>query len=375
MLPAAIPTGFAELSPRAARIILTISALLAIVCVGITFSAFKSGSTENAIAGPGDIALYRAEVARMHAGEEYYAVAGEELRARGYPTRSVFNWRTPLPMWLIAKLPDWTWGRGILASLSLTTLLGGMVLIGRGQSVHRTFIGMLLLAGALMPCLLGDLSVMPDLWAGVLIALSVTLLGMQWPMCGVLVGVAAMFCRDLAVPYALLSLSLAIYQRKPAEVLAWIVGLLAYAAYFNDHAGQVSLHSTAADLAHPHGWVCWGGLPFVIATVQMNSFCLVLPQWVTALYLVIAVLGFAAWDQPGGKHAAWVAGGYLLMFAVIGQPFNQYWGALIAPLLCLGAAHGPDALADLYRRAFASQSALDVSPAAAAIPAGSARSC
>ena len=45
---------------------------------------------------------------RIRAGEGYYQVAAEELVERGYPTRSVFNWRTPLPMWTAhAFLPDW----------------------------------------------------------------------------------------------------------------------------------------------------------------------------------------------------------------------------------------------------------------------------
>ena len=62
----------------------------------------------------GDIALYLAEIQRIHAGENYYQVAAEELVSRGYPTASVFNWRTPLPMWLIGKLPEVLWGRLVL---------------------------------------------------------------------------------------------------------------------------------------------------------------------------------------------------------------------------------------------------------------------
>ena len=52
------------------------------------------------------MALYRAEVDRIRNGEGYYQAAAAELTARGYPTRSVFNWRTPLPMWLLGKHAD-----------------------------------------------------------------------------------------------------------------------------------------------------------------------------------------------------------------------------------------------------------------------------
>ena len=56
-------------------------------------------------AATGDVSLYMTEVRRIHAGENYYQVAAEELPGSGYPTASVFNWRTPLPMWLIGKMP------------------------------------------------------------------------------------------------------------------------------------------------------------------------------------------------------------------------------------------------------------------------------
>ena len=52
-----------------------------------------------------DCGLDQDGVDRIHAGEGYYRAAGDELRGRGYPTRSVFNWRTPLPMWLIGRMP------------------------------------------------------------------------------------------------------------------------------------------------------------------------------------------------------------------------------------------------------------------------------
>jgi hypothetical protein len=40
---------------------------------------------------------------------------------------------------------------------------------------------------------------------------------------------------------------------------------------------------------------------------------------------------------------------YVLLFGFVGQDFNQYWGSLIAPLLCLGLAWSAAALRDLLR--------------------------
>ena len=107
-----IPSGYARLSPWQARAVLI--ALAGLIGLGV----WKSPAPPPTCAASeekqrsGDIALYLGEIQRIHAGENYYQVAAEELVARGYPTASVFNWRTPLPMWLIAKLPEVSAGAG-----------------------------------------------------------------------------------------------------------------------------------------------------------------------------------------------------------------------------------------------------------------------
>ncbi len=75
--------------------------------------------------GPSDIDLYRAEVQRMRDGYGYYDAANAELRARGYPTRSLFNWRMPLPMWLIASVGDLMVAKAILGLLVPDARLAG----------------------------------------------------------------------------------------------------------------------------------------------------------------------------------------------------------------------------------------------------------
>jgi hypothetical protein len=86
----------------------------------------------------------------------------------------------------------------------------------------------------------------------------------------------------------------------------------------------------------------------------MNSYLLVLPQWVTAVYLVAALTGLAGWNTPLGTRIGLSACLFLGLFAFVGQSFNQYWGALVAPLLCFGVARTPRTLADLWHAATAS---------------------
>src|SRR5690348_12091349 len=90
---------------RHARLGLALFLLTMLFFVVVTLSPLRSGFADAPDRGPGDIALYRGEIALMQQGESYYDAAGSELRLRGYPVRSIFNWRTPLPVWLLAHLP------------------------------------------------------------------------------------------------------------------------------------------------------------------------------------------------------------------------------------------------------------------------------
>ncbi len=89
----------------------------------------------------------------------------------------------------------------------------------------------------------------------------------------------------------------------------------------------------------------------MISTVQMNVFLLLLPQWVTAIYLAVALLGFLRWSTCAGTRIGLTAVMYVVAFSVLGQPFNQYWGSLIAPLFCFGAARGLGEVVQLVRAA------------------------
>jgi hypothetical protein len=326
---------------------------------------------------PGDVALYRAEVDRIHNGEGYYQAAAAELTVRGYPTRSVFNWRTPLPMWLLGKLPTAALGQALLGALSLALLLMAFEALAREENARQGIgsepgrqtivdhrrprcVGPLLrpaacvlwLIGPVLPTILGDAFVMPVLWAGVLIGLSVCAYGVNRPWLGVTFGLAAVFFRELALPYCLLCAAMAWRQGRRTELAAWGLGLLAWLAFFALHWWQVSGLIAVGARAHRQGWIQFGGAEFVIATVRMNAYLLALPPWITAIYLVAAMVGLGGWSTPLGTRIGLSTCLFVVGFAVVGQSFNQYWGSLVAPLLCFGVARFPASLGDLWQAAF-----------------------
>jgi hypothetical protein len=355
--------GFERLTPRGARLVLGATAAVTLFFVAVTLSPLASGFADAPDRGASDIELYRAEVARVHQGEGYYGAAAAELTARGYPTRSVFNWRTPLPVWLLGKLPDPSFGRTLLSLLALAGLVIATHFVARDRGLRRGLLCGLWLVGALLPCFLDKLYVMHELWAGAFILISVLAYGANRPAWGAAIGFAALVFRELAAPYCALCFVLAIVERRRKEVWFWLIAAAVYGLGYSLHILQVLPRIAPDARAHSDGWLCLGGAAFVISITQMNGFLLLLPQWVTGIFLAMAMLGFAGWNEGWGRRAGLAASLYLALFAVVGQPFNQYWGSLVAPLLCLGIAQAPDAISILWRRASANKET------AAALPA------
>ncbi len=370
-------TAYARLTPHQARAVLTAIALALGFSVAVTLAPMAGGNLSTHADTPGDVALYRAEVDRIHNGEGYYQAAHAELTARGYPTRSVFNWRTPLPMWLLGELPTAALGQALLGVMSLGLMLMAFEALAREENTrhgaasncerrmtvdHRRPRGggrllrpaacVLCLTGPLLLTVLGDLFVMPVLWAGVLIGLSVCAYGVNRPWLAVAFGLAAVFFRELALPYCLVCAAMAWRQKQRTELAAWTLGLVAWLMFFALHWWEVSGLIAAGARAHRQGWIQFGGAEFVLATARMNAYLLLLPPWVAAFYLVAAMVGMGGWGTPLGTRVGLSTCLFLAAFAMVGQSFNQYWGSLVAPLLCFGVARFPVSLGDLCRAAF-----------------------
>ena len=130
------------------------------------------------VKGPLDVELYYAVTQRVQAGQAYCDALGGELQARGYPTRSVFNWRTPLHTELIAHLPSLAWARVLL-------LLAAACAIG-------------LSAAAMCRDRRNDDG---RGWSGAWIAISVGCYALGWRCADASAGLPALFFRELAVPY------------------------------------------------------------------------------------------------------------------------------------------------------------------------------
>lgn len=307
-----------------------------------------------------DVVFYARIVERVQGGQGYYDALIEELSRPEWNFRptSVFNWRLPTYAWLHGRLPSPRWGQALLIALAVITLVLAFKVTGSEIGPFAALL-CLLLVGPFRWCVTNDIYLFTELWAGILIALSILLDAIadrathpgRVRLLAVVAGIAALVFRELALPYCLLALLLALRERDWREAGAWCLGLGAWALFFTYHYQQVSQRVTMTDATQATNWVCFGGTAFILGTTEVSNYVLLSqPPWVTAIYLPLALLGLAGWASATGLRAFLTCVGYLAAFAVVGQPNNAYWGLMIAPLLVLGIVALPAALQDLMER-------------------------
>jgi hypothetical protein len=342
-------TRYAALT-RARAVVVAVSLLVLMgwLLAGARTAARTPGVSPAARAsGASDVALYEAIVARVRAGEGYYDAVGAEMRARRYPLRPVFNWRQPTYAWLLAGLPSPRLASALLVGLALSVVvLFRRWLRSTAWSRYRlvaTSLVAVAMAGAFVPSFV----FLQESWAGFLVALSVVAFALDRWRLGVAASLLALALRELALVPCAVGLVLAVRERRGREVAAWLAGLAAYALLLAWHLVEVARHTRPDDLAR--GWLALGGASFVLETCQWSSLFVALPAWVIAVLLPLVLLGLGGFREPAATRAALIVFGYLAAFTVVGRPFNEYWGAIYAPLLTFGFIAAPASVRDLSR--------------------------
>jgi hypothetical protein len=305
-------------------------ALLAILLVFGIAVRHRIGPEQYRVSGLDDTALHLAIIGRISAGERVYSSIGAELRARGYPSASTANWRTPLHYWVVARVGTARTGLALVVLASLTVLAGAYALRHRFRGAG--VVAGVLLMGTMVPIAAFRPAgiVMAEYWAGMLVALALALYHLRWWAAAACCGVAAIFVRELAVPFGGVCGLFALSERRHRESAVWVVGGLAYIGYYLLHAHAVSAAIIPTDWSWPDSWVRFLGWPFVLQTAWVAGWTLFLPYAVTPIMAVLALAGAFARSMP--QQLRWPLVAYALLFCVVGQPFNFYWGFVTAPL-------------------------------------------
>jgi hypothetical protein len=303
-----------------------------------------------------DLGLHQLVIEHVRSGRNYHQSACEEMAAHHFIRGSPFNVRLPAYAWLMGAFPNDDWGRYLLSILAL----GALLLIGidsyRELGLFPTLITGTLLGLLVWWCFVSQVMYLQEMWSGTLIVLSLGAYGLGWWPVAVATGLAALFFRELALPYCVVSATVAWAHGHRREATTWFLGLLAFAGFLAWHAAQVARFPSTGNVSAGH-WVQFGGLPFHLTTVRMYPLFIVMnedghpwiPGWVVGLYLSAALVGLSGWKGEQGQRAAGTMVLWLLAFAVLGSHYHRYWGWLYSPLLALGPGRAPAALADLIR--------------------------
>jgi hypothetical protein len=284
----------------------------------------------------GDVALYETVTRRVKNGEPYYHAMASELRGRGYPTASPFNWRAPLPIVAVAAAP-WLM-TALFYSLGLVAIAGCLSMLGK-EFPEAMLLATLAQIGVTVSLLkVPQLMLMSEAWAGFLIMASVVAYSRSWWVTGAAFGVAALIFRELAAPFCLVCGLMALHGRRRQESAVWVVGAIVCTGLVLLHASRVSAQLGAQELAHKESWIQFGGLPFLLRVISFTGWYDVLPAWARAIGCVLLAASVWATGAPRQLRAMVVT--YFAFFFAVGLPFNQYWGLVVGPAFAAATGYG-----------------------------------
>jgi hypothetical protein len=116
--------------------------------------------------------------------------------------------------------------------------------------------------------------------------------------------------------------------------------------YYGWHVSRVLSHIEEGDPARQQSWLAFGGFPFLLHAFRNASGIIVgLPSFLFGVVVVFAVSAW--WSSTMTWHVRAGVIAYAVFFLVFGQPFNGYWGLVVAPLFGLWLAHGERGIAVL----------------------------
>ena len=353
------PTRFATLARPRARIVLALLVLFTLVAaIGSGFSPAPPADQAAATAAPAaaeaqdrsDLLLYEEVVAGVAHGDGYYPVATAALRQSGYPLKPFVAVRLPTLAVVAAAVPP-------ALFLALFWVVAMLALLAWWDRFGEAFVrpAPRLLATLLIGCG-GALLVSPELvlfheaWAGLLLALALARWRPERWLETVALMLAAALIRETVALALMVMGGLALLDRRRNEAFGWAGALAILALVLFLHSQAVATFVRPLDPASA-GWGDVGGFGFFAKAIAASSALGLAPAPLAAALVVLALAGWAAWDDPLALRVLAILAAYGLLIAVAARTDTYYWAFLIAPLALAGLAFVPDALSSLWGRA------------------------
>lgn len=326
-----------------------------------------------------DLKLYDRAISRILHGENYYDFIVSEHRRADYPVRPGAAVRLPTLAYLdaamgvdgdrpapnamavalalmVGVIAAW-WGRlgDLGVDPSLRRIGTALVFFGASLGLNRYYF------------------VLHELWAGMLVALS---LGLHRPHGGwrekvgtgfshqtsdrkdsgrflgaVLAAALALSIREHVLPYVLLMGAMAGWRGAWREAAAWGALVALFAVGYAWHLHLIALQTLPTDHLGP-SWLAMRGLGGFLSNTVLSSNLRFLPHQIAGPLTILMIFGWASWRSSAGQTGLLLFSGYALLFAIAGRNDNFYWGAVITPVMALGLAFMPMGVSALVRGAF-----------------------
>jgi len=343
------PTRFGALRSAQARTGLALLALLLLACL----TALMTPGPPPVSADPAkraddkaDVVLYESIVAGVRNGGDYYTVTATALRRGDYPLRPFVTFRLPTLAVIQASIPP-------LASIVLLYALAASVLVAWTIRLRPAFarappfaIALVLLIGGMAAFVQVELVNFHEVWAGLLIALSLALRRDDRWAHAVAFALIAMLIRETAALYVGTMAALALIEGRRREAVSWAAALAAMVPVIAAHAWAVARVVQASDPASP-GWAGLLGFGFFVKTMSISTALAIAPAWLSALLIGLALFGWSAWPGSLARRALATFAAYGVLLSLFGRVDTFYWGLMIAPAFLVGLAFAPDGLRDL----------------------------
>jgi len=347
------PTRFAALARPRARIalgILTLFLLLSLTALITVGPPAVSGDPAKRADDQSDVVLYENIVAGVAHGGDYYSVTADALRAGNYPLRPFVTFRLPALAVVEAHLPRFVIIGLLYALVASVFAVWGMRLRGGMTRWPPVAIGLTLLAGGLMAFVQPDLWAFHEIWAGLLVALSLGVRRQGRWIEAVAIALLAMLIRELVALYAIVMLLTAWFEGQRREAIGWgaVLACLAVAVGFHAHAVAQVTHAT--DPTSP-GWAGLHGYGFFAKAMVLSTALQLFPLALGVLLFTLALFGWAGWKDRAAGRVFLTLAAYGVALALFARPDTFYWALMVAPLSLIGLVFVPDALRDLFRQA------------------------
>lgn len=293
-----------------------------------------------------DVVLYEGIVDGVRHGGNYYRVAADALRAGDYPLKPFVTFRLPTLAVVEAALPAW-------AVVTMQWTLAAAVFLAWYGRLAPAFarpppriIALALLAGGMMAFVQPALAHFHEIWAGLLVALSLALRRRGRWVEAAAFALAAVLIRETAALYVGVMAVLALAEDERREAAGWAAVAATLAIVVALHAHAVAQVVRPLDPASA-GWAGMLGFGFFVRTMSMSTALGLAPLWLAAPLVALALVGWASWREPLALRVFATFAAYALLLSVFGRTDTFYWGLLVAPLLPVGLAFAIDGVRDL----------------------------